>query len=195
MPKIFIDKKYFTDRKAKWVSFEDSPRLKETKGDIYSRCVPCITNLYEQLKQGKKEVRLGPAFSCWKVVVVLESMDECVELLTELEKRLVDPIKVKGRFGSVDENKQTKVVVFNAAGESQRERLYEILAACAECVNPFAEVSFHRGCAELYHELFGDWKAWREEETIRKPEAVPVILDRIRKVLFWEKDRSEQGNL
>lgn len=194
MPKIFIDKRYFTDRKAKWVSFEDSPRLKETKGDIYSRCVPCITNLYEQLKQGRKEVRLGPAFSCWKVVVVLESMDECVELLTELEKRLVDPIKVKGRFGSVDENKRTKVVVFNTAGEMQREKLYEMLAACAGRVNPSAEVSFHRGCAELYHELFGDWKTWREEETIRKPEAVPAILDRIRKVLFWEKDRREQGN-
>jgi hypothetical protein len=192
MSKIFIDKRYFTGHKTKWVSFEDSPRLTETKGDIYSRCVPCITNLYEQLKQGKEHVRLGPAFSCWKVVVVLESMDECVELLAELEKRLFDPLKVKGRFGSVDEGKRTKVVVFNAAGESQREKLYEILVTCAGSVNPSAQVSFHRGCAELYHELFGDWKAWKAEETIRKPEAVPAILDRIRKVLFWEKDQGEQ---
>jgi hypothetical protein len=41
---------------------------------------------------------------------------------------------------------------------------------------------------ELYHELFGDWKTWHKKEAIKKPEAVPALIDRIRKVLFWEKE-------
>jgi hypothetical protein len=55
-------------------------------------------------------------------------------------------------------------------------------------VNPEARVSFHRGCAELYHELFGDSMSWRQTETIRKPDAVKDILARIRKMLFWERE-------
>jgi hypothetical protein len=186
MSKIYIDKRFFTDKKAKWVSFEDTQGLKETKKDIYGKCVPCITNLYEQLKDNKTEIDLGPALKCWKVVVVLRSMEECVELLFELEKVLPDDVKAKGRFGSVDESKTTKVIVFNVSGVIQRKRLYEMLQDCALRVNPGAEITYHRGCVELYHELFGDWKAWREKETIKKPEAVAALIDRIRKVLFWD---------
>lgn len=188
MARIYIDKRYFTDKKAKWVSFEDTQGLKETKQDIYGKCVPCITNLYEQLKEGKTLINLGPALKCWKVVAVLTSMEECVEVLYELEKVLPEDLKVKGRFGSVDENKTTKVIVFNASGEIQREILYELLQGCAQRINTKGAITFHRGCAELYHELFGDWRTWSENETIKKPEAVPALIDRIRKVLFWEKE-------
>jgi hypothetical protein len=184
--KIYIDKRYFTDKKAKWVSFEDTQGLKETKKDIYGKCVPCITNLYEQLKKGNIEINLGQALKCWKVVVVLDSMEECVELLYELEKVLPTEVKVKGRFGSVDESKTTKVIVFNVSGEKQRKKLYEVLQDCSTRVNPRADVTYHRGCVELYHELFGDWRIWRDKETVKKPEAVPGLIDRIRKVLFWE---------
>ncbi|MBP1733887.1 MAG: hypothetical protein H6Q53_174 [Deltaproteobacteria bacterium] len=186
MPKIYIDKHYFTDKKAKWVSFEDTQGLKETKKDIYGKCVPCITNLYEQLKKGNIEIDLGPALLCWKVVVVLDSMEECVELLYELEKVLPAHVKVKGRFGSVDESKTTKVIVFNVSGETQRKKLYEVLQDCSKRVNPRADVTYHRGCVELYHELFGDWRIWRDKETIKRSESVPGLIDRIRKVLFWE---------
>jgi hypothetical protein len=113
-------------------------------------------------------------------------MEECVELLFELEKDLPDDVKVKGRFGSVDESKTTKVIVFNVSGVLQRKKLYEMLQDCAPQVNPGAEITYHRGCVELYHELFGDWKAWKEKETIKKPEAVSALIDRIRKVLFWD---------
>lgn len=187
MSKIYIDKRYFTDKKAKWVSFEDTQGLKETKKDIYGKCVPCIANLYEQLKEGKTEIDLGPALKCWKVVVVLDSMEECIEVLYELEKVLPADLKVKGRFGSVDESKTTKVIVFNVSGETQRKKLYKILQDCSPRVNSIAEITYHRGCVELYHELFGDWRAWCDKETIKKPEAVPVLIDRIRKVLFWDK--------
>lgn len=188
MSKIYVDKRYFTDRKTKWVSFEDTQGLKDTKHDIYGKCVPCITNLYEQLKEGKAEVRLGPAFRCWKVVAVLPTMEQCVDLLAELEKTLKGDVKLKGRFGSADQTKPTKVIVFNATNEVDRKNLYEAVKTCAEQVSPGAEVSYHRGCVELYHELFGDWRMWKEQETIKKPESVPAIIDRIRKVLFWDKD-------
>ena len=187
MSKIYIDKRYFTDKKTKWVSFEDTQGLKETKKDIYGKCVPCITNLYEQLKDGKTTVDLGPALKCWKVVVVLDGMEECIELLSELEKYLNDEVKVKGRFGSVDDTKSTKVIVFNTSGEAQRKKLYEILQDCCKRVYPRAEVTYHRGCVELYHELFGDWRTWEKNAIVQKPKAIQPIIQRIRKVLFWDK--------
>jgi hypothetical protein len=187
MSRIYIDKRYFTDKKAKWVSFEDTQGLKETKKDIYGKCVPCITNLYDQLKDGKTSVDLGAALKCWKVVVVLNSMEECVELLAELEKSLSDDIKVKGRFGSVDDTKTTKVIVFNVSGEGQRKKLYKILRDCSKSINPHAEITYHRGCVELYHELFGDWRKWEKAAVVQKPEAIQPIIQRIRKVLFWDK--------
>ncbi len=188
MSRIYIDKRYFADRKAKWVSFEDTQGLRDTKQEIYGKCVPCITNLYEQLKGGGPEVSLGPAFRCWKVTAVLQSMDQCVDLLAELERNLGDNVKIKGRFGSVDEAKLTKVIVFNAANEVERKHLYEAVKTSVERVSPGADVSYHRGCVELYHELFGDWKMWKEKETIKKPESVPATIDKIRKVLFWDKE-------
>jgi len=29
---------------------------------------------------------------------------------------------------------------------------------------------------------------WKEKETIKKPESVPATIDKIRKVLFWDKE-------
>ncbi len=43
------------------------PGSEENEKDIYGKCVPCIMNLYEQLKDGKTEVDLGLALKCWKV--------------------------------------------------------------------------------------------------------------------------------
>ena len=129
-----------------------------------------------------------PAYNCWKVVAVLANDDECVQVLAEFEKEFLGDRKIKGRFGSGDAEKLTKVIVFSAPGEKERERLFEEVAICSRRVNPAAEVFFHRGCAELYHELFGDWKSWRQTNTIKKPEAVKDILARIRKMLFWEKE-------
>lgn len=184
---LYIDKRYFTGQSMKWVSFETSPNLKATKSDIYGRCVPCITSLYEQLKEGKQEIALGMAYNCWKVVAVLDSMDECVKLLEEFEKVFLGNRQLKGRFGSVDETKKTRVLVINAATERERDRLYRELQECASRVNPEAIVFFHRGCAELYHEILSDWRYWKRKEPIKKPEIIPALIDRIRKMLYWEK--------
>lgn len=183
---IYIDKRYFTGQIMKWVSFETSPTLKATKSDIYGRCVPCITSLYEQLKEGKREIELGMAYNCWKVVAVLDGMDECVRLLEEFEKSFLEDRQIKGRFGSVDEGKATRVLVINANTEQERDRLHSELCECASRINPQAKLFFHRGCADLYHGILGDWHYWDKREIIKKPEEIPFLIDRIRKMLYWE---------
>ena len=188
MGKLYIDKKYFAKKESKWVSFESDPVLRRTKKDIYGRCVPCITNLYEQLREGKREIRLNNAYQCWKIVVSLGSIEDCTRFLCEFEASFLEDMSVKGRFGSSDSTKSTKVIVFNAESETERDHLYESVKTCASQTHPEVTVSYHRACAELYHELFGDWKKWSETETIKNPEMVKAILDKIRRVLYWEKE-------
>jgi hypothetical protein len=186
--RFYLDKRYYADTPARWVSFESTPNLEETKRDIYGKCVPCISNLYEQLQAGKTEIQLGPAYDCWKIVAVLANDDECVQVLAEFEKEFLGDRTIKGRFGSGDASKPTRVIVFSAPDETEKGKLFEEVAICSRRVNPEAHVSFHRGCAELYHEIFGDWTNWRQTETIKKPELVKEIIARIRKMLFWEKE-------
>lgn len=192
MGKFYLDRRYYAGKETKWVSFENTPNLEETKRDIYGKCVPCITNLYEQLKEGRTLVHLGPAYTCWKVVAVMGGEDECLQLLSEFEKRFLGDQRIKGRFGSGDERKSTRVIVFSAADEAQRDMLLEQVRICAAAVNRDARVFSHRGCAELYHGLFGDPAHWREQEPVKKPEVVPAVLARIREMLYWEKGQ-EQG--
>jgi hypothetical protein len=190
MGKFYLDRRYYAGKETKWVSFESTPTLTETKRDIYGKCVPCITNLYEQLRDGKTLVNLGPAYRCWKVVAVMATDDECLQLLAEFETRFLGEKHLKGRFGSGDETKSTKVIVFSVVNEIDRENLKEQVRTCAKAVSRNAQVFSHRGCAELYHELFGDPAQWDETESIKKPEAVPAILAHIREMLYWEKGQN-----
>jgi len=189
MRKLYIDKRYFAESKTKWVSFETDPRLKRTKNDIYGKCVPCITNLYEQLSAGKKEIKLGSAYRCWKVVVVLlNDIDECTQFLYEFEKDMPEDINIKGRFGSGDASKNKQVIVFNTENEKEKDLLYDKLKMCAANIDPQPQVLFHKACADLYHELFGDWRQWNETAVIKNPDMVKPTIERIRKVLYWEKE-------
>jgi hypothetical protein len=190
MARLHIDKGYFAKGGKRWVSFETSPHLENTKAGIYGRCAPCIMNLYEQLREGRTELRLGAAYQCWKIVVLVRDVEECIDFLDAFEKEFLGDAQVKGRFGSGDEDRETKVIVFNAEGEEEKDRLYRQVEACAARVNPRWRVSFHRACAELYHDLLGDWRVWKEEETIKRPEMVEPVLRRIKKALFWERDEA-----
>jgi len=190
MARLHIDRRYFTQAEKSWVSFETSPGLEKTKAGIYGRCVPCITSLYEQLKEGRTEIRLGAAYECWKVVVLVAGTDECIEFLEAFEKNYLGDGEVRGRFGSGEEGRETKVIVFNAEGEEERDRLYGQVSACAAAINPRWSVSFHRACKELYHDLLADSRSWSESETIKRPEMVATVLGRIRKMLFWEREEA-----
>ncbi|MGD0230191.1 MAG: hypothetical protein ABSC19_07520 [Syntrophorhabdales bacterium] len=188
MGRLYIDERYFVESGRKWVSFETNPHLEKTKADIYGRCTPCIMGLYEQLKEQRGEVTLGSAYQCWKIVVLVRDRDGCIDFLHAFERDFLGDLELKGRFGSGDEKKSTRVIVFNAESETGRDRLYERLVACASRVSPEPTVSYHRACADLYHALLGDWREWKETSPIKRPEMIQPVLERIRKVLFWEKD-------
>jgi len=187
MGRLYIHKRYFAGSETRWVGFETDPSLGRTRGDIYGRCVPCITNLYDQLKEGREEIALGTAYQCWKVVVIAPGMDECTRFLDEFERGFLGDMRIKGRFGSGDPAKATRVIVFNAESEDEKDRLFASLCACASKIDPLFPVSFHRGCAELHHDLLGDWREWKEVQAVKDPRMRAVVLDRIRKMLFWEK--------
>jgi hypothetical protein len=162
MRKIFLDRRVWRNSRDNWVSFESDSHLRVTKENIYGRCVPCITTLYRQLREGKEEIELREAFDCWKVITVLRTQEECLEVLREYEETCLGNQYVKGKFGSSQPVASTKVLMFHTEDKQERDRLLEELRVCVQKVNPNARVFHQRGCANLYHDLLGDWRTWEE---------------------------------
>jgi len=189
MRKIYLDKRVWRNSRDNWVSFESDPKLRVTKTNIYGRCVPCITSLYQQLQEGKEEIELKEAYHCWKVVAVLEDKEECLEVLRQYEENFLGDQYVKGKFGSSLPTKPTKVLMFHIEEEGERDRVLKELRACVQKVNPTAKVFYQRACTNLYYELLGDWKEWKEVTRIKNPDIRPMLLERIKKLLYWEKEK------
>jgi hypothetical protein len=188
MKKIFLDKRVWRNSRDNWVSFESDPKLRVTKRNIYGRCVPCITSLYQQLQEGKEEIELKEAYQCWKVVAVLKDKEECLEVLREYEENFLGDHYVKGKFGSSLPTKPTKVLMFHIEEEGERDRILKELEACAQKVNPAAKVFYQRACTNLYYELLGDWKNWEEVTRVNNPDVRPILMERIKKLLYWGKE-------
>src|SRR5512136_1733869 len=157
MKKIFLDRRVWRDSRDNWVSFESDPKLMVTKGNIYGRCVPCITNLYQQLLDGKEEIVLKEAYRCWKVVAVLKDKEECLEVLKEYEENFLGDHYVKGKFGSGQPSESSKVLMFHTENEEERDRLFKELQTSVQKVNPNSKVFYQKACANLYYDLLGDW--------------------------------------
>lgn len=180
---IYIEKIPYIEKGNFWVSFESHPRLQRTKADIYGRCLPCIQSLYRQLKDDCTEIALGTAYNCWKVTAILNGIEECLSLLNEFEKRF--PVgHVYGKFGSSKSNSETRVVVFHTENEVERDRIQEALEECLPEVNRNGRVQISRACAVLYYDILGDWREWRETTTIKYPENIKGLLERIKKIIF-----------
>jgi hypothetical protein len=190
MKKIFLDKRVWRDSRDNWVSFESDPKLRVTKQNIYGRCVPCITNLYQQLLDGKEEIELKEAYRCWKVVAVLRDREECLEVLREYEETFLGDHYVKGKFGSSQASKESKVLMFHTENEEEKDRLFKELQSCVRKVNLDAKVFCQKACANLYHDLLGDWRDWKEVTEIKNPDIRPALLERIKKLLYWEKEKN-----
>jgi hypothetical protein len=188
MKRIYLDKRVWKNSRDNWVSFESDPKLRVTKKNIYGRCVPCITSLYQQLQQGKEEIELKEAYQCWKVVAVLKDKEECLGVLKEYEENFLGDHYVKGKFGSSLPTKPGKVLMFHLEEEGERDRILEELQACVRKVNPDAKVFYQKACANLYYDLLGDWREWKEVTRIKNPKARPILLQRIRKLLYWERE-------
>lgn len=183
-----MDKRVWRNSRDNWVSFESDPKLKVTKENIYSRCVPCITNLYQQLQEGKEEIELKEAYHCWKVVAVLRDREECLEVLREYEENFLGDRYVKGKFGSSLPTKPTKVLMFHIENEEERDRILKELETCVRKLNAETKVFYQRACANLYYELLGDWRDWKEVTRVKNPDVRPILMERIRKLLYWEKE-------
>ena len=188
MKKIFLDKRVWRNSRDNWVSFESDPKLRVTKKNIYGRCIPCIINLYQQLVGGKEEIELKEAYHCWKVVAVLKDKEECLEVLREYEENFLGDHDVKGKFGSSKPLRASKVLIFHTEDERERDRLFEELQACVQKVGPHSKVFYQRACANLYHDLLGDWKDWREVTKVKNPDFRPILIERIKKLLYWAKE-------
>jgi hypothetical protein len=78
--------------------------------------------------------------------------------------------------------------MFHIEDEGERDRLFKELQACARKVNPDSNVFYQRACANLYYDLLGDWKEWEEVTRIKNPDVRSVLIERIKKLLYWEKE-------
>lgn len=186
MGRFFFDKGFFSEKNEKWVSFESTPGLEKTKKDIYGRCVPCITNLYEQLQKGSSEIRLGNAYHCWKIVIVLQNESQVFDFLEVFERTCLGDRRIKGRFGSGSDKFTTQIVVFTVESDEEKDALYGDAIKCAKTIQEAAEVFYHRACGDLYHELLGDWRSWKETTAIRKPDMIPDLKEKISRILYWK---------
>jgi len=181
---IYVGEIPYSEKGNFWVSFESNSFLIKTKANIYGKCLPCIQNLYFQLKEGRDEIRLGVAFNCWKIAAVLSGIEECISLLSEFEKRFGRG-HVYGKFGSGRPQSEKKVVVFHTEDEKERDRIRESLEVCVPKVDKSGEVRISRACAVLYEEVLGDWRQWKPTTPIKNPEKVGALLERIKGILYW----------
>lgn len=181
---IYLNEIPYSESGCFWVSFESDPQLKKTRDNIYGRCLPCMQSLYDQLQEGRKEIILGFAYTCWKITAVVRSMEECLHLLTEFEKRWSGG-RVYGKLGSGRPHSETKVVVFQAESERERDRLRGVLEECLPIADRHGHVAISRACAVLYDEILGDWRDWRPVTPVKHHENASETLKRIRKTLFW----------
>jgi hypothetical protein len=169
-----------------WVSFESDSRLSRNKANIYGRCLPCIQHLYDQLKAGKSAIELGTAYHCWKITAVLEGLDQCLALLSEYERQFPGG-HVYGKLGSGRTDTPTRVVVFHADDETERDRLDSAIRQCLATMAAKAEVLISRGCAVLYEPILGKWDTWQQSTPIRFPERVPVHIERLKTIMTTGK--------
>jgi len=181
---IYLGEIPHSEKGTFWVSFESEPDLKKTKANIYGKCLPCIQHLYHQLSHGATEIDLGNAFHCWKVTAVLNGIEECLSLLAEYEKRFPDG-HVYGKLGTGRPLSETKVVVFHAEDEVAAKEVKRRAQACLPAVNKDAHIIVSRACAVLYEEILGDWRQWQPVTPVRHFEKTGMVLERIRKALFW----------
>ena len=171
-------------KKGYWMSFENHPKLEETKKKVFSRCVPCLEKLYEQLLHAPSELILDEPLSCWKVVVVMESEDECLSLLEAYQKEKPDLSKsLRGRMGTNDRESPNVVLIFHIHDEEQRDELLTDLGKLAKDINPHYNLFVERGCGDLYGALCGDWRKWQQNNPIKKPSLIPLVREKVAKLL------------
>jgi len=173
--------------KGFWISFENHPRLRETKNSIYERCVPCLEKLHNQLQLSPRTLRLKEPLDCWKVVVVVNTVDEALALL-EFYQDQHFPVNetVRGRLGTRDSEMPNIAIIFQLHMEKERDKLVKDLNNIAGKVTGNYKIFIERGCRDILVPLCGEWDQWEEITSIEDFSAVPVIKEKVGKLLRGE---------
>ena len=167
-----------------WMSFENHPRLVETKRSIYARCVPCLEKLHRQLQENPVRLRLEEPLNCWKVVLVLNKFTECLDLLqTYQDKKLSASRVVRGRVGTNNKQNPGIVVIFYLSSVEERDELFADIQKIVPGITPVYELFYERGCQDLYGLLCGDWSGWAPSTAIKNPRQVEKIKEKVRRLL------------
>jgi hypothetical protein len=179
-PDIYINPKM--SKKGGWTSFESDPHLKETKKRIHQRCLPCIKHLYEQLIDGSQRIDLGPAYDCWKVVVVLESSEQCLSVLEVYRDQFLPTRSIRGRYGSKD-GSGTQAIVISAETEAERDLLMDEMRSCLSILGLKRHLFFSKGCADPYERLLGPWKTWQRHTPLRCHQHLKMVIHQLERLL------------
>jgi len=186
--------------KGYWMSFENHPRLMETKRSIYVRCVPCLEKLLNQLEGAPSNLILEEPLNCWKVVVTLDNEEEALSLLEAYQEKKNAQEKsaqeigktpgtiqsLRGRMGTNDKKSPGLALIFHLHDEDQRDELLADLEKLARRINPQSRIFIERGCGDLYGKLCGKWEKWQPETPIENPTILPVIREKVAKLLRGE---------
>ena len=177
---IYINPKI--SKKGGWTSFESDPHLKKSKKRLHQRCLPCIKNLYEQLINGKQRIDLVHAYECWKVVAVLESTEECLNVLEVYRDQFLPARYIRGRYGS-NAGSGTQAIVISAETEAERDLLVAEMRACLSTLGLKRDLFFSKGCADPYERLLGPWRTWQRQSPIRFRENLEMVINQLERLL------------
>lgn len=181
---IFLGKRGGEDS---WRSFETDPHLKVTRTRIFSRCLPCLSDLLQQLKRDDSLIDIGNAFSCWKISVILPDYEYCLEFLHRFSS-LWPSEYVCGKLGTSDPKKRTRVVVFHLDEEKDRlDGLKAKIEKCAETMDVPYEIKISRGCSFPHEALFGPCENWDKIMAVANWEMVSPVVKRLERMLYGPK--------
>ncbi len=179
---IYVNPKM--SKKGGWTSFESDPHMRETQKRIHQRCLPCIKNLYQQLLEGKRSIDLGPAYVCWKVVLVLESIEECLMVLETYRDTYLGTRYICGRYGSKN-GSGTQAIVVVAENELERDLLMHEMGSCLSILGLKRDLFFSKGCADPFEKVAGPWRKWQKNTPIRTDRNMRKVIDQLESLLRW----------
>lgn len=168
-----------------WVSFETDPRLARTKDRLHRRCLPCLTGLLAQLKGIPDVVNLGNAWTCWKIVAVVGSREEGLDLLRLFAEAHPDET-VYGKMGT-GRGRETVAVMFHSEDEGRKDELFRMLRGVVEHHLPGREVFYSRGCGDPYERVLGPWGGWSEVSPVKHPERLEDVRKDLREALYGKR--------
>ena len=164
------------------MGFETDPWLSETKERLTSHCLPCMTGLYEALKEKPETIALTHAWNCWKVTVVARDADEALFMLQAFGERYPEE-PVRGKFGG-NVGRPTAALIFHTDSEAKRDRVRDLLARLIDEAFPGRTVFISRACGNPYETLLGPWKDWTRTCRIAHPERIEAVRTALRDSLY-----------